>query len=115
MAGVDDPEKYPKLLQQFMSDKGYASDYVSKTKGADVQANAWSDVIDAFGYAEGFYNRRAVAGEPGKFRYVENKGITYRCSGRDAIDVDPAYSKLSRVTNLPAATPPEIQSLLGCP
>lgn len=115
VAGVDDPDKYPKLLQQYMSDKGYASDYVSKTKGADVKPGAWNDVIDAFGYAEGFYSRRAVAGEPGKFRYVENKGVVYRCSGRDPVDVDPAYSKLARVTNLPAATPPEIKALLGCP
>lgn len=115
VAGVDDPQKYPKMLQQYLSDKGYLSDYVSKTKGSAVQPGAWNDVIDAFGYAEGFLNRRAVAGQPGKFTYVENKGIIYRCGGRDAIDVDPAYSTLSRVTNLPADTPPEIKDLLGCP
>lgn len=115
VAGVDDPEKYPKVLQQYMTDKGYPSNFVSKTKGADVTAGAWNDVIDAFGFAEGFYNRRAVAGAPGKFHYVENKGVIYRCTGRDAIDVDPAYNKLPRVTNLPADTPPEIKDLLGCP
>ena len=112
--GVDDPEKYPKLLQQYLSEKGYPADYVGKTKGADVKAEHWNDVIDAFGYAEGYSNRRPVAGKPGKFQYVENKGVTYRCGGRDPIDVDPAYAKLSRVTNLPQATPPEIKDLLGC-
>ncbi len=114
VAGVDDPEKYPQLLQQYLSEKGYPADYVAKTKGADVKAEHWNDVIDAFGYAEGYSNRRPVAGKPGKFQYVENKGVTYRCGGRDAIDVDPAYAKLSRVTNLPQATPPEIKDLLGC-
>jgi hypothetical protein len=115
VAGVDDPQKYPKLLQQYLSEKGYPLNYVSKTKCNDVQPDAWNDVIDAFGFAEGLYSRRAVAGEQGKFSYVENKGVIYRCSGRDAIDVDPAYSKRSRVTNLPSDTPPEIKALLGCP
>ena len=114
VAGVDDPEKYPKLLQQYLSDHGYPADYVTKTKGLDVKSEEWKDVIDAFGYAEGFYNRRAVAGQPGKFQYVENKGIVYRCSGRDPIDVDPAYSNLSRVKNMPQDTPPEVKDLLGC-
>jgi hypothetical protein len=57
--GVDDPEKYPKLLQQYLTDKGgYPADYVRKTKGTDVKEGEWNDVIDAFGYAEGFYSRR---------------------------------------------------------
>ena len=113
--GVDDPEKYPKLLQQYLTDKGgYPADYVRKTKGTDVKEGEWNDVIDAFGYAEGFYSRREVAGKPGKFQYVENKGIIYKCSGREPIDVDPAYAKLSRVTSMPQATPPEIKDLLGC-
>lgn len=113
--GVDDPEKYPKLLQQYLTDKGgYPADYVRKTKGTDVKEGEWNDVIDAFGYAEGFYSRREVAGKPGKFQYVENKGIIYKCSGREPIDVDPAYAKLSRVTSMPQDTPPEIKDLLGC-
>jgi hypothetical protein len=45
---------------------------------------------------------------------IENKGVIYRCSGRDPVDVDPVYAKLSRVTNLPQDTPPEIKDLLGC-
>ena len=114
VAGVDDPEKYPKLLQQYLSDHGYPADYVRKTKGADVKEEHWKDVIDAFGYAEGYSSRRAVAGKPGTFQYVENKGIIYRCSGKDPIDVDPAYAQLSRVKNLPPDVPPEIKDLLGC-
>ncbi|HXC71317.1 MAG TPA: hypothetical protein VN644_15145 [Pyrinomonadaceae bacterium] len=113
--GVDDPEKYPKLLQQYLTDKGgYPADYVRKTKGADVKAQEWNDVVDAFGYAEGYSSRREVAGQPGKFQYFENKGVIYKCSGREPIDVDPAYAKLSRVTSLPQDTPPEIKDLLGC-
>lgn len=114
VTGVDDPDKYPKLLQQFLSDRGHPSDYVSKTKGTDVKPEEWNDVIDAFGYAEGFFVRRAVAGQPGKFQYIENKGVVYRCAGRDPIEVDPAYRELSRVKNLPQDTPPEIKDLLGC-
>ncbi|MGB9180162.1 MAG: DUF4157 domain-containing protein [Pyrinomonadaceae bacterium] len=113
--GVDDPEKYPKRLQEYLTDKGgYPSNYVTSTKGKDVKDDAWNDVIDAFGYAEGFYNRRPVAGEKGKFRYYENKGIIYRCGGRDPIDVDPAFKDLKRVTSMPQATPPEVKKLLGC-
>ena len=111
--GVDDPEKYPKLLQQYLTDKGgYAADYVQKTKGSDVKEEHWNDVIDAFGYAEGYSSRRAAPGKP--VQYVVNKGVIYKCGGREPLDVDPAYAKLSRVTNLPQATPPEIKDLLGC-
>jgi hypothetical protein len=113
-AHVDDPDKYPKLLQEYLSDKGFPSDYVSKTKGSDIKAEEWNNVINAFGYAEGFYARRPVAGQKGKFQYIENKGIVYRCAGRDAVDVDPAYRDLSRVKSLPQDTPPEIKDLLGC-
>ena len=113
--GVDRPDDYPVMLQEYLTDKGgYPSDYVAKTKGKDVKEEAWNDVIDAFGYAEGYYNRRAVAGQKGKFTYVENKGILYRCGGRDPIDVDPAYKNLARVKNMPQATPPEVKKLLGC-
>jgi hypothetical protein len=117
MAGVDDPEKYPKLLQQYLADtgKGYAGTYVTSTKGQQIKDSEWADVIDAFGYAEGYSSRRAVAGQPGKFKYIDNKGIVYRCTGRDPIDVDPAYSNLSRVKDMPQATPPEVKALLGCP
>lgn len=116
VAGVDDPEKYPKRLQEYLTDKGgYPSNYVTSTKGKDVKEEAWNDVIDAYGYAEGYYNRRAVAGQKGKFTYVENKGIIYRCGGRDPIDVDPAFKDLKRVTSMPQATPPEVKKLLGCP
>ena len=109
--GVDDPEKYPKLLQQYLSDKGFASDYVRKTKGADIKSEHWNDVVDAFGFAEGFLIQQTVAG---KVQYVENKGVIYKCSGREPIDMIPAYAKLARVTNLPQHTPPEIKDLLGC-
>jgi hypothetical protein len=116
VAGVDDPEKYPKRLQEYLTDKGgYPSNYVTSTKGKDVKDEAWNDVIDAYGYAEGFYNRRPVAGQKGKSTYVENKGIIYRCGGREAIDVDPAFKDLARVKNMPQATPPEVKKLLGCP
>lgn len=109
--GVDDPEKYPKLLQQYLSDKGFASDYVRKTKGADVKAEHWNDVIDAFGFAEGYFIKQTVGG---KAQYVQNNGVIYKCSGREPIDMIPAYARLSRVTNLPQHTPPEIKDLLGC-
>lgn len=113
--GVDNPEEYPKLLQEYLTDKGgYPSNYVTSTKGKDIKDDAWNDVIDAFGYAEGFYKRRAVPGTKGKFTYVENKGIIYRCGGRDPIDVDPAFKDLKRVTSMPQATPPEVKKLLGC-
>jgi hypothetical protein len=112
--GVDDPEKYPVILQQYLSDKKYPSNYVNSTLCKDIKEEEWNDVIDAFALAEGMYSRRAVPGEKGKFKYYENKGVIYRCAGRDAIDVDPAYQALGRVKNMPQATPPEIKELLGC-
>jgi hypothetical protein len=114
--GVDDPEKYPKRLQQYLSDKNgakYAPTYVASTLGKDVKENEWEDVIDAFGYAEGMYSRREVAGKPGKFEYVEQKGIVYHRGGRDPIEVDPVYRNLPRVKAMPQTTPPEILALLG--
>ncbi len=97
--GVDDPEKYPKLLQQYLSDKNYKPNYVASTHGEDVKEEEWNDVIDAFSFAEGFYNRRPDPDAKGKFRYYENKGIIYHCDKREPIDVDPAYQKLKRVKN----------------
>jgi hypothetical protein len=114
LAGVDDPEKYPTLLQQYLSDKNYQPDYVRSTYGKDVKQQEWNDVIDAFGFAEGFYNRRPDPDAKGKFRYYENKGIIYHCDKREPIDVDPGYQNLKRVTDMPETTPPEIKKLLGC-
>lgn len=114
MKNVDDPKAYAARLQQYLSEKGFPANYVTSTVCKDIKDEAWDDVLTAFAYVEGVYNRRAVAGEKGKFTYIENKGIIYRCDGRDPIDVDPAYKILPRVQNMPETTPPEVKKLLGC-
>jgi|GEM_PF-4234125 len=110
----DDPEKYWKRMQLYLSDKKYPQNYVTMTKGKDVKENEWGDVLDAFGFVEGFFSRRDVAGQANKFQYVENKGIIYRCGGRDPIGVDPAFKNHEYVKKMPQNTPPEIKWLLGC-
>lgn len=115
--GVDDPEKYPKIMQQYMSDMGYAANYVATTLGSAIKDTEWNDVIKAYGVAEGYYKEIAGArgqGKTGGDLYAENKGVIYRCTGRDAIDVYLPYRALPLVTALPTDTPPEIQALLGC-
>ncbi len=111
---VDDPEKYWKWMQQYLSDKKYPSNYVTITTVEAVKDDEWNDVLDAFSFVEGFYSRRPAADRKNKFQYVENKGIIYRCSGRDPIDVDPAFKNHEYVKKMPETTPPEIRLLLGC-
>lgn len=111
---ADDPEKYWKWMQQYLSSKKYPSNYVTITTVEAVKDDEWNDVLDAFGFVEGFYSCRPVAGTKNKFQYVENKGIVYRCSGRDPIDVDPAFKDHEYVKKMPETTPPEIRLLLGC-
>lgn len=112
--GIDDPDQYWKRLQQYLSSKNYPKDYVINTICKNVKPAEWNDVVDAFGFVEGFYNLREITGQKGKFHYVENKGIVYRCTGRDPIEVDSAFRDLSLVTKMPQNTPPEISNLLGC-
>ena len=47
-------------------------------------------------------------------RVMRMADVSSRLQESEPLDVDPAYAKLSRVTSLPQATPPEIKDLLGC-
>ncbi|MBV9109228.1 MAG: hypothetical protein JO306_07470, partial [Gemmatimonadetes bacterium] len=105
----------PVLMQQLLSERGYAKDFVRTTKGGDIpdsDTKKWDDVVDAYGFAEGYLKRYESGG---KVQFLENAGIVYTCAGRDtSVKVHPTYETHALVTAMPSALPPEIKDLLEC-
>lgn len=112
---TDDPEKYPVLMQLLLSERGYPATFVKTTKGRDIpdgDAKKWDDVVDAYGFAEGYLKRHESGG---KVQFLENAGIVYTCGGRDtSVKVHPTYETHALVTAMPSPTPPEVSALLDC-